>query len=391
LPVRSVRHKIPTAMTQTLQHHHGPAGAGTNSWPDIWKKVDDLIDGAPGYEALRLHGIVPLAVRRYRATGRPLDEDMLQAERLHTFGSLSVPGLLARAREAHDGPIVLFKGPLVSRGYPGGLRSSVDLDLIVEDAPAAQRDFVRAGFLEIDEPELYEDIHHLRPLRWPALPILNIELHSRAKWPDGLTAPDVSEILAKAVDGETGVDGILAPDRAQHTMLVAAHGWAHSPLRSVRDLLDVAVMADGLDRAELAQLARRWNLGHVWRTTLAALDHLFGDARRPASMRLWAPHLEQVRERTVLESHLEHWVGPFWGMPPRQAFAEGGGSLLWELKPVNGEPWRDKLVRTWHAARRSTVARSEHEAQLGEMATRGDLRRIIDERRVQEGEAASRS
>jgi hypothetical protein len=107
-------------------------------------------------------------------------------------------------------------------------------------------------------------------------------------------------------------------------------------------------------------------------------------------MRLWAPHLEEVRERTVLESHLEHWFAPFWGMPPQRALAEGGGSLWWELKPVNGEPWRDKIARTWQAARRSSVARSEHEAQLGEMATRGDLRRIVVERRMQEHETATR-
>ena len=369
-------------MTQTLQHAHGKARTDISHWPELWARMDRLVDVAPGFPDLKHHGIVPLAVRRYRETGRPLTEEMLQAERLHTFGTLSVPGLLARAREAHDGPIVLFKGPLVARAYPGGARSSVDLDLIVRDAPSAQSDFRAAGFVEVDEPELFEDIHHLRPLRWPLLPILNIELHSRAKWPEGLQAPHVEEILDAAVDGETGIDGILAPDPYHHTMLVAAHGWAHSPLRSLRDLLDVAVIADGLDRAELGRLARRWDLGSVWKTTITALDHLFGDRARPMSMRLWAPHLPETRERTVFESHLEHWIAPFWGLPPRAALAEGGGSLLWELKPVNGEPWRDKLARTWQATRRSQVARSAHEEQLGEMATRGNLRRIIQERRA---------
>ena len=355
----------------------------SRSWPGMWETVDRLIDLAPDDQALKVHGIIPLAIRRARAMGRPLSDDLVQAERVATFGSLSIPGLLARAREAHDGPIVLFKGPLVARSYPGAARSSVDLDLIVEDAEAAQRNFLAAGFVEIDEPELYVDIHHLRPLRWPQLPILNIELHSRAKWPEGLVAPDVREIFAAAVDGEVGVDGILAPDRYHHTMLLAAHGWAHSPLRSLRDLLDVAVMADGLDRVELEQLARRWDLDRVWNTTLRAIDHLFGDARRPASMRLWAGHLDDARERTVLEAHLEHWLAPFWGLPPRKAIAESSGSVLWELRPVEGEPWRDKLERTWQAARRSGVARSEHEARLGELATRGDLRRLIEQRRAE--------
>jgi hypothetical protein len=378
------------AMTQMLLNATDAPRIDSASWPGLWEAVDRLIDTAPDFEALKLQGILPLAIRRYRAIGRPLSEEMLKAERLHTFGSISIPGLLARSREAHDGPMVLFKGPLVARGYPGGARSSVDIDLIVEDAPAAQRNFLAAGFVEIDEPELYEDIHHLRPLRWQPLPILNIELHSRAKWPDGLQAPDVAEILAAAVEGETGVEGILAPNRYHHTMLVAAHGWAHSPLRSLRDLLDVAVMADGLDRDELSRLARRWDLAQVWKTTVTALDHLFGERSKPVSMRLWAPHLAEARERTVLESHLEHWIAPFWGLPPRKALVEGAGSLWWELRPINGEPWRDKFARTWQAARRSTVSRSEHEAQLGEMATRGDLRRIIQERRMRERDAASR-
>jgi Uncharacterised nucleotidyltransferase len=355
----------------------------SQSWPYMWDIVDGLIDRAPDHGALKVHGIIPLAIRRARALGRELTEDLALAERLATFGSLSIPGLLTRAREAHDGPIILFKGPLVARGYPGSARTSVDIDLIVEDAHQAQRNFLAAGFVEIDEPELYADIHHLRPLRWPPLPILNIELHSRAKWPEGLVAPDVREIFAAAVEGELGVDGVLAPDPYHHTMLLAAHGWAHSPLRSLRDLLDVAVMADGLDRVELARLARRWDLERVWKTTLRAIDHLFGDARRPAAMRLWAGHLDDARERTVLETHLEHWLAPFWGLPPRKALAESGGSVLWELRPVEGESWRDKLERTWQAARRSRVARSEHEAQLGELATRGDLRRLIEQRRAE--------
>lgn len=368
-------------MTQMLQNVPAAALPHPAGRPEMWGAVDRFIDAAPDDEALKAHGVVPLAIRRRRALGLPVSEELLHAERVATFGALSVTGLLARARQAYDGPIVLFKGPLVARGYPGGARASVDIDLIVEDAHAAQRDFLAAGFVEVDEPELYVDIHHLRPLRWEQLPILNIELHSTVKWPEGLQAPDVAEIFAGAVDAEVGVEGILAPDPYHHAMLVTAHGWSHSPLRSLRDLLDVAVTIDGLDRAELARLAVRWDLAKVWRTTERALDHLFGDARKPASLRLWAKHLEEARERTVREGHLEHWTASFWGLPPRQALAASLGSLWWDLKPVGGETWRDKAARTWQAARRANVARSRHEAELGDLATRGDLRRIVRERR----------
>jgi hypothetical protein len=347
----------------------------------MWPAVDRMIDRAPDDEALKVHGVLPLAIKRRRAVGAPISEELLHSERVATFGSLSVPALLARARESYSGRMMLFKGPLVARGYPDAARSSVDIDLIVDDAAAAQRDFIAAGFVEIDEPELFKDIHHLRPLRWEQLPILNIELHSRVKWPERMQAPDVRELFDAAVEGETGVEGILAPDPYHHTMLVTAHGWAHDPLRSLRDLLDVAVVAEGLDRAELRRLARRWHLGQVWDTTERALDGLFGDSRRPWSMRLWARHLEQARERTVLEAHLEHWIAPFWGLPFREALAEAGGSLWWELKPVGGETWGEKATRTWAATRRANVARSQHEAELGDLATNGDLRRIVRERR----------
>jgi hypothetical protein len=353
----------------------------------MWPAVDRLIDAAPDDEALRAQGIVPLAIRRRRGLGLPLSDELLHAERVATFGALSVSALLARARESHAGRMMLFKGPLVARGYPGSARASVDIDLIVENAAEAQRDFIAAGFVEVDEPELFEDIHHLRPLRWEQLPILNIELHSTVKWPERMQAPDVGEIFAAGVDGETGVDGILAPDPHHHTMMVAAHGWSHGPLRSLRDLLDVAVVAEGLDRAELTRLADRWDLGTVWRTTERALDHLFGDARKPWSMRLWAPHLEHARERTVFETHVEHWIAPFWGLPFRKALAEGAGSLWWELKPVGHETWREKATRTWAATRRANVASSRHAAELGDLATKGDLRRIVRERRAAEDRA----
>ena len=61
-----------------------------------------------------------------------------------------------------------------------GLRSFGDLDLLTDDAEAAQAALLAAGFQEVFEPEIYEDIHHLRPLWWPGLPLV-VELHTRAE------------------------------------------------------------------------------------------------------------------------------------------------------------------------------------------------------------------
>jgi hypothetical protein len=362
-----------------------PANSSVASTSTLWRSVDALIDRAPGLGSLQAHGVLLLAAQRYRAVGRPLPEAVLQAERTARVGALSVPALLARARSAYSGRMIVFKGPVVANMYPNSARGFVDVDLLVDDAAAAQRQLIAAGFFEVEEPELFADIHHLRPLMWPGLP-LKVEVHSRPKWPDGLEAPANDELFAEAVDGHAGVEGVLWPARAHHAMLLAAHGWAHSPLRSLRDLIDVAAVSDRLDRAELAALARRWDLERVWRATTRGIDSILLEAcRRPMSTRLWAAHLPAARERTVLETHLEHWIGPLWGLPPRAAIAQGVGSFVYDLKPVAGEPWRDKLKRTCYALRRSAVPRSEHEEQLGEMATRGDLGRIIRERRAEAG------
>lgn len=350
----------------------------------IWSSIDRLIDADPPREALQRHGIVPLAIERWRASGRPIPSDLLAAERAWRFAALSVRGVLTQVRAAYDGPIVVFKGPTAAARYPHGARSYGDIDLLVEDAAAAQRALLAEGFIEVDEPDLFADIHHLRPLRWEGLP-LDLELHSRPKWPDRLTGPRFAEIRDAAVDAGLGVDGILTPCREHHTMLLVAHGWAHSPLRSVRDLLDVAAMAEGLDRRELDELARRWDLERVWATTAAAIDYLAGErARKPAPLRIWAGHLGALRDQTVLEAHLDRWVGAYWGLPFGEATAEGFAHLKWDLRPAYGERSSERAARAWLSLRRAFVAQSEHERELGEIATRRDLRRVIRERRAAE-------
>ncbi len=54
--------------------------------------------------------------------------------------------------------------------------------------------------MEINDPENYRDIHHLRPLWWPGLPLV-VELHSRPKWIDGVAGPPVAELLEASAPG----------------------------------------------------------------------------------------------------------------------------------------------------------------------------------------------
>ena len=84
---------------------------------------------------------------------------------------------------------MLFKGPETAAHYPHpALRRFWDLDLLVPDAGATQRSLLKAGFREVGDPALYADIHHLRPLTLPGLP-LAVEVHDRPKWADGLRPP----------------------------------------------------------------------------------------------------------------------------------------------------------------------------------------------------------
>ena len=148
--------------------------------------------------------------------------------------------------------------------------------------------------------------------------------------------------------------------------MLAVHAWAHEPLRSLRDLVDIAILTAEADLAEIDEIARRWGVAKVWRTTHATVEALFADGRPPVPMRVWARHLEAARERTVAESHLEKWLSPFWALPVRTALQHTFRRIAEEVRPVPGELWRTKLSRARLAVRNAGVRRSSHQRLLKE-------------------------
>ena len=174
---------------------------------------------------------------------------------------------------------------------------------------------VEAGFEPTGDPELYIGIHHLRPLVLPGLPLV-VEVHHDPKWLDG-TAPPTAELLATAVPSATGIPGLLTLEPARHAVVLAVHAWAHVPLSRLGRLIDVAAVSQGVDRSETAGDRRAPGTssgsGASRRQTI---DSLLGQRPRPLAGRIWARHLWSVRERTVLERHLEQWLGPFSMLPP---------------------------------------------------------------------------
>jgi len=330
----------------------------------IWQAVDRLIDRAPDVRALTANRLHLLAARRWREGGTPVPEELEAAERRNVVATLVAPEILARARRACDGPLVLHKGPEIGSWYPDpALRPFVDLDLLVPDVASVQRSLVAAGFVEVGDPDVYESSPHGLPLQWPGLPLL-VEVHRDPNWPSWVPLRPTSEFLAEAVPSRLGVAGISTLARHHHTLVVAAHSWAHGPFSRVGDLVDVAVLSDGLDRGELAALARRWGLERIWRTTLETVDAVLFGAPTPLAVRLWARNLPSVRERTIFEIHVGRWLAGFSGAGPGRGLRVLGHELAKDLRPLKGEPWTVKLGRARLALRNARVTKSRHDEDL---------------------------
>jgi hypothetical protein len=330
---------------------------------DLWRAAERLVERAPLLTDLQSHKLELVAARKWREEGRSVPEALLEEERRARVASLATRPLLERVFAAYGRPFVVLKGPAVAAAYPDPvLRSYNDLDLLVEDAGGAWRALVLAGFEPIGDPDLYVGIHHLRPLAFPGLP-LAVEIHSQPKWVAGLEPPTVEQLFAAATASDLG-DGALVLPPEHHALVLAAHSWAHEPLRRLRDLLDIAVVVDAAPAGSVHRLAREWGVQRLWRTTAAAAGVLFDGGRTPWALRLWAQNLIKVRERTVVENHAQRWLSGLWVLPPGRAVAELLATVVGEVGPGPGETWRAKVQRTGLAIRNAFVRRSEHDRRL---------------------------
>ncbi len=329
-----------------------------------WERVEALVERAPQLSDLQLHGLDLVAAQRLRARGAELPPALLAHVRVAAAIALAAPVLLRRARTAYDGRLLLFKGPEVAARYPDpAMRNYSDLDLLADDAPAAQRALLAAGFVRTGLWAPHIDVHHLQPLAWPGLPIA-VELHAYPHVPAGLRPPPTRELLATAVPSCFAADVVETLAPAEHTLVVAAHAWAHDALANIGQLLDVALLASQTDRPTLRALAARWGWQRLWRATEATLEALFDDGRPPAAQRLCAPHLRAARERTLLERHVAELAGPAFGLPPRRAALESARVLRRRILPGPEETWRRKARRARRALRHRGLRHSEHDARL---------------------------
>lgn len=340
-------------------------GVEADARTKLWPAVERLVARAPTAQDVRVHRLEPFAAEIWPAVGREVTHELADEARFAAVTSLVTPVILERVRAAYDGRIMVMKGPEVAVYYPRAeLRAFRDVDLLVDDAQAAQGALLAAGFVEVGDPSKYEGIHHLRPLLLPGLPIA-LEVHSRPKWPSA-EEPSVGTLLDAGEPGAAGVEGLLAPPPALHAVLLAAHSWAHEPLRRLRDLVDVAAVSAGCSAADVEDAAEELGIARIWRATRRVIDELLENDRVPGLVRPWAGHLARARERTVAQAHATAWLSGFWERRPAAAAWQLTRAIAHEGRREPGEPWRDKVVRTGLAVAHARYPRGRHETILDE-------------------------
>lgn len=327
----------------------------------LWHAVDRLLDRVEVVPDVCAHRLELLKADRLRRLGLPIPPALVEEERSSILRSLAAPLLLERVRAACDGPVLLLKGPEVARWYPSPrLRAFDDVDVLVADAEGTQQSLVDAGFVEVGEPSHYVGIHHLRPLHLPGFPLV-VEVHERPKWVTGLPPPSAEALFGVAEPAE---GGLLALPAAALALVLAAHDWAHRPLEQLGRLVDIAAVCQGADRAEVRELAERWRVARLWRTTSGAIDALLYGTRPVWPLRTWARGLAAGRERTVLENHLERILAGYAVLPPRRAAAATAVGLRRTLTPYPGETWARKARRAREALGHARWRRSWHDRRL---------------------------
>jgi hypothetical protein len=345
----------------------GPDPAGVPALPldgALWTGVDRLLDRAPSPADVRAHKLELLALERWRATGREVPSEFTALHRRTAAATLAMPMLLEGIRAVLDGPVMLVKGPEVAARYPRpGLRAYGDLDLLVEDPVGAQRALLESGFSLVGDERLYRDIHHVRPVHYPKMPVV-VELHARVKWLDGLQAPPTADLLERGVPAAARVSGLVALPPAEHAVVIAVHSWAHQPLRRLGDLIDVAAAVQGAVADEARSVAADWGVERLWHATEGALAFLVGGGRRPWPLHSWARNLPAVRDRSVLERHVERWLSGYSVYPAAAATRRALAAVAADIRPEDDEGWSAKARRTRTALRNAFVGRTRHDEEL---------------------------
>ncbi len=324
---------------------------------DLWAGVDRLVDRAPGPRDLVAHGLELFAARLWRARGLPIPLGLARAELRHELGCHGVHRLLDELREGYDGTIVLVKGPAAAAYYGDpGTRPFHDIDVLVADARRLHGMLATGGYEAVGDER--SDLHHLPTLLSPRLP-LGVEVHHRLKWVRYLQQPSFESFVEMSVPFEGRTDDVLTLPAAEHAVLLAVHVWSHEPLTRVLRLIDVAAASLAAAPGAPASVARAWGLETLWRETVAAVEGVILESRRPLPVRLWGGGAVAAREATAWEAHLGRCLGPLFVLGGWNGVRSSASELVSLARPEPGEPWSTKLQRVRRQLRHPRMRRTQ--------------------------------
>lgn len=333
---------------------------------DTWAAAQGLVDQAPSLSGLRGHGLHLIAARVWRDAGRAVPDDLAHEELVAIWQVHVAEEILRTVAGVVDQDIIVVKGLAVARHYPDpALRPFADLDLLAVDPARAQRQLLDAGFRHVaGYPTGYFDgHHHLEPLELPGRDSVKIEIHTLAPWVHWCPPPTFDDLQRRVLSGPA--PGVWFPDPLDHALILACHSWHSLPLRRALDLVDIALVSAGLDREQLARATRERRVSRLWRTTQAASDALLFGGAPPLPLRIWARDLKALRECSLLERHLRHWLAPFWVRAPHLAAIEARRALAVDLRPVGAERWPEKLRRIRTGVQHPLHPISDHDRRIG--------------------------
>lgn len=329
---------------------------------DLWTSLDRIIAAAPDAAALRRHGLGPIAAWRMRQRGESVPAGIERLALGAAYASVTAAPLLERIVDILQEPVLVLKGPEVARLYPErNLRTYGDLDLLVHDLPSAERRLIDAGFAELMPGKKIEGHHHDSPLGFGGMALM-IELHRDPGWLSWLTPSSDRELMRAAAPSGTGVAGALALQPEQQALFLASHAWRHGPYTSLIHLIDIELLRQQTNAAEVAALARRWGIERVWTYLCAMIDwYIYQEGDTPGHVhRWWSRHLDAQRERTLLEYYLAIW-GRGLAAP---TFPEQVGSIARDLRfSFTTHSWqsrRQKLGRIAQGARSLALPAGRH-------------------------------
>lgn len=307
--------------------------------------IETVLERAVDPEAANAQGLRLLLLDREVERGQELPKKQRDARYLaHLLKPVSV-ALLARIRAAVEGPLIIIKGPEVSAHYPRpGLRSWCDLDIIAEDAAAVWEQLKAAGFSGGARSEGH-DHRHEPPLSLPGYR-LTVEVHRTIPLPLWGRSPDWSWLLRHTYPARSG-SGFLAPVPELHAVIIAAHAWAHSPFRSLRDSLDQELLLLDGDPAVAKALADELGVGRLWDAERRLADNVFRDRPIGGNLtRMLTSDLRSCRLQSRRHILLSLCTGPMFADDLLSGVRAARSSASKALHPESGSyAWSAKRLR----------------------------------------------